>query len=325
MSFNPEATDSFARMQAPTPTAIQGRGDSPVANRTRDKTEPVSSRLREQANTLIDYWCGIQRSKCAQWDSLGPRALKEYAYLAGDLDQTEEDFGGAEMVPLEKRKDVLKCPFKFNEAWNHPCPFQRKQWREAIDKELKKMEDHKVWKKVLRSSMPKDRRCVKCRWIFEIKRNGIFRARLVACGYSQVPGQDFNEVYSPVVNDITVRILLIIKITMKLDSIIVDIETAFLHGDLKEEIFMDCPPGIEHTHEHCVLLMKTIYGLVQSARSFYKKLGDVFKSIGFIQSLADPCLFIKKTKKGMCSVVLWVDDCLFVGHPNVIKESIELL
>jgi hypothetical protein len=133
MSFNPEATDSFARMQAPTPTAIQGRGDSPVANRTRDKTEPVSSRLREQANTLIDYWCGIQRSKCAQWDSLGPRALKEYAYLAGDLDQTEEDFGGAEMVPLEKRKDVLKCPFKFNEAWNHPCPFQRKQWRKAID------------------------------------------------------------------------------------------------------------------------------------------------------------------------------------------------
>jgi hypothetical protein len=112
---------------------------------------------------------------------------------------------------------------------------------------------------------------------------------------------------------------------MKLDSVIVDIETAFLHGDLKEEIFMDCPPGINHTDEECVLLLKTIYGLVQSARAFYKKLGDVFQKIGFTQSLADPCLFFKKTKKGVCYVVLWVDDCLFVGHPSVIKESIELL
>ena len=259
------------------------------------------------------------------WNLLGPKSLQfEQAFFAA-MEEEVKKYGSAEKVPLEKRKDVFKSPRTYEEAWNHPCPFQRKLWREAITKELKKMKDHNVWKKVLRSTMAQDRRCVKCRWLFEIKRNGVFRARLVACGYSQVPGQDFNEVYSPVVNDITVRIILILKMILKLMSLIVDIETAFLHGDLKEEIFMDCPPGLVHTVEECLLLLKTIYGLVQSARAFYKKLGDVLKLIGFVQSLADPCLFIKKTKTGVCFVVLWVDDCLFVGHEDVLKESVEQL
>ena len=187
------------------------------------------------------------------------------------------------------------------------------------------MKAHKVWKKVRRSTMPRDRRCVKNKWIFEIKRNGVFRARLVACGYSQVPGQDFNEVYSPVVHDTTVRLLLIARMILKIISILVDVETAFLHGDLKELIYMDCPEGLEHEADECLLLLKTIYGLVQSAKAFYRKLGDVLKSIGFVQSLADQCLFMRKTNKGLCYVALWVDDCLFVGHEQVLNESVKNL
>ena len=187
------------------------------------------------------------------------------------------------------------------------------------------MEDHKVWKKVKRAVMPQDRRCVKCKWVFEIKRNGVCHARLVACGYSQVPGQDFNEVYSPVVQDTTVRMLLILKMVQKLCSMIADVETAFLHGDLKEEIFMDCPKGMDHKEDECVKLLKTLYGLVQSAKAFYRKLGEVLKSIGFEQSLTDPCLFVRKTNKGVCYVALWVDDCLFIGTKDVLESSIKLL
>ena len=65
----------------------------------------------------------------------------------------------------------------------------------------------KVWKKVPRSQIPKGRRCIKSRWVFDIKRNGIFRARLVACGYSKIAGEDFNDIFSPVSNDVTFRIL----------------------------------------------------------------------------------------------------------------------
>ena len=136
---------------------------------------------------------------------------------------------------------------------------------------------------------------MKHKWVFEIKRNGTFRARLVACGYSQVPGVDFEEIYSPVVNDVTVRILLIIMLLMNLEVCLVDVETAFLNGVLGrgEEIYMDCPAGMQHKEDECLLLLKTIYGLVQSAQAYFNKFKDVMKRIGFVQLAADPCLFTR--------------------------------
>ena len=127
------------------------------------------------------------------------------------------------------------------------------------------MEQNGVWRKVKRSSIPEGRRCVKHKWVLEIKRSGVFRARLVACGYSQVPGEDFNEVFSPVCNDVTFRILLICMIVWKLDALIFDVTTAFLTGDLEEEIYMECPEGLEHEDDEVLLLLKTIYGLVQAS------------------------------------------------------------
>ena len=107
---------------------------------------------------------------------------------------------------------------------------------------------------------------MKHKWVFEIKRNGVFRSRLVACGYSQVPGVDFQDIYSPVINDVTVRAMLIAMMIWGLDCKLIDVETAFLHGVLGkgEEIYMDCPEGMVHTEDECLLLENTIYGLVQS-------------------------------------------------------------
>ena len=69
-----------------------------------------------------------------------------------------------------------------------------------------------VWRSIKRSGVPSDRRTVKCKWVFNVKRNGVFRARLVACGYSEIAGIDFSENYAPVINDVTYQILLIILI-----------------------------------------------------------------------------------------------------------------
>ena len=170
----------------------------------------------------------------------------------------------------ERWKDVFKNANSFKEAWYHPDPFQRAMWRAGIRKELLKMKMQRVMQKILRSNMPAGRRCVKCKWVFEVERNGVFRARLVACGYSQIPGVDFQEVYAPVVSDVTVRVLLVIMLVLQLSHLIIDVETAFLHGVLGpgEEIYMECPEGIPHTEDEVTLLTKTIYGLVQSGRTY---------------------------------------------------------
>jgi Reverse transcriptase (RNA-dependent DNA polymerase) len=138
--------------------------------------------------------------------------------------------------PLQYR-DHLEIPTIYNEAWHHPCEFQRKLWREAIMMEFNKMMNYKVWDIVKRNVVPPGRKCVKSKWVFDIKRNGVFRARLVACGYSQVPGVDFQESYSPVINDAVFRMLLVLQLALCLKGVIIDIETQWrinrrnLHDD----------------------------------------------------------------------------------------------
>ena len=107
---------------------------------------------------------------------------------------------------------IIEEPTSFDEAWNCQDHVDRYKWRSAIQKEFNDMESKKVWEIVKKEDIPKDRRCIKCKWIFKMKRNGVFRARLVACGYSQIPGIDFNESYAPVINDVSFRIMLIAKL-----------------------------------------------------------------------------------------------------------------
>ena len=89
------------------------------------------------------------------------------------------------------------------------------------------------------------------------------KTRLVACGYSQIPGVDFIESYAPVINDVCWQILIVIMLLMKLESRIIDVETAFLFGDLKEEVYMTCKEVYEE--DEVLFLLHAIYGLVQAS------------------------------------------------------------
>ena len=111
---------------------------------------------------------------------------------------------------------------------------------------------------------------------------------------------------------------------MGYSNVIIAIVTAFLHGELEigEEVYMECPQGMNQPKDKVLLLMKTIYGLVQAARAFYKNLAKVLKSIGFIRGFADPCLMSRKGKKGNVYIALYVDDCLCCGHMTDIEDVI---
>jgi hypothetical protein len=196
------------------------------------------------------------------------------------------------------------------------------KWREAISKEFDEMKEKEVYEKICKSELPNGRTCIKNKWVFKIKRNGIFRARLVAFGYSQVPGVDFQESFAPVINDVTFRILLIMMLTWNLKGKIVDIETAFLDGNLKETIYMEISKGMKANENECLILKKTIYGLVQSAREFYKKLVLALKRCGFQGNSVDPCLWMKYTEHGIVFFGIYVDNCLVIGNVKDINDVI---
>ena len=250
--------------------------------------------------------------------------VPEFAFMASDWKKKKHyTIDELNRMPPELRKDLLEKPTTFEEAYNHPCPWQREHWRKAIQSEFLSMKQNVVWRKMLRANMPKGRRCVKCKWVFEWKRDGRARARLVACGYTQVAGLDFELIYAPVVNDVTFRICLVVKMVWGLASILFDVATAFLHGDLEGvEIFMECPEGMEHSDDECLQLLKTIYGTVQAARAFNDYFCKIMRKIGFTQSRSDPCLFIRRNEKGLAIVILYVDDGAAFGHPAALKALV---
>jgi len=130
----------------------------------------------------------------------------------------------------------------------------------------------------------------------------------VACGYSQVPGVDYTENYAPVINDVAWCILLIAMLVWNLDAIIIDVESAFLYGNLDEEIYMELPDGMMGFDDKCLLLLKAIYELVQAARQWHKKLIDVLKKIGFKGRIANSCLMMQQNNLGVNLMSVYVDD-----------------
>jgi hypothetical protein len=189
-----------------------------------------------------------------------------------------------------------KEPKSFDQAWNCDTN-ERNDWRNAIRKELISMETKKVWDVVGLDEVPKGRKIIGCKWVFKKKRNGVQRARLVALGYSQVPGIDFSENFAPVIDDATFRLVLILIQREQLKAYSLDVESAFLHGELDEEIYMRKPKGYEeifgNKEDLCLRLKKSIYGLVQESRQWWKKFESEMAKIGFVNSQADPFIFFE--------------------------------
>ena len=99
-----------------------------------------------------------------------------------------------------------------------------------------------------RSSIPEGRRLIGSKWVYKEKRDGRFRARLVCLGYSQIPGVDFSDNYAPVGNDITFRVIMVLRLIYNLHAVLLDVETAFLYGKLEEEIYMEIPTGYKEVY-----------------------------------------------------------------------------
>ena len=114
--------------------------------------------------------------------------------------------------------------------------------------ELHCVENKKVWKTICKTDVPMDRRFIHCKWVFKIKRDGTYSARLVALGYSQEPHVDFTDIFAPVVNDVTFRVALTRMMMEDLNCMLMDVETAFLYGEIEEEIFLEVPVGMKEDY-----------------------------------------------------------------------------
>ena len=177
------------------------------------------------------------------------------------------------------------------------------KWKIAIETEIASLYKRKVFSAVMPT--PPGILPVGYKWVFVRKRNENnevvrYKARLVAQGFTQRPGVDFNETYSPVMSGITFRYLISLAVQNRLSMQLMDVVTAYLYGSLDSEIYMKVPEGISipdnkaNRNMYCVKLQKSLYGLKQSGRMWYNRLSEFLKLKGYINNDDCPWVFIKK-------------------------------
>ncbi|UYV75657.1 hypothetical protein LAZ67_13000908 [Cordylochernes scorpioides] len=189
----------------------------------------------------------------------------------------------------------------------------KKHWENAMLEEIQNMYSHQVWELVPR---PVNAKVVKSKWVFKISKdqeNKTYKARLVAMGYNQIPGRDYNESFSPVIKNATLRTILSIAATK--DSVIklFDVKAAYLNGNIENTIFMEQPAGFVQDRNKVCKLNKSIYGLPQSGRSWYEKFSQVLHDCGLEKLKSDPCLFKWKNEDKYFYVGIYVDDFITVS------------
>ena len=299
-----------------------------------------SSRIRKPSRILRDLQsgAGITSTRSASSKVVPPPQIEEVpdedreeaggVWAVTDGEPTLlEDFHGLEHTFLAETTDAEAIePRTLAEAKRRP---DWQWWEKAILEELATLEAAGTW---VLEEPPPGANIIGSKWVFKAKKDaaGIiarFKARLVAQGFSQIDGIDFDDTYAPVARLASSRAIIAMANRLCLELHQVDIKGAYLNGELNdnEVLYMHHPPGYKprDAGNRVLRLKKTLYGLKQSGRHWYQKLSSIFESLGFLKCSVDQAVFYKqdKSKSEVTVVAVHVDDCTIAASNLTLIEE----
>lgn len=253
-----------------------------------------------------------------------------------DVDSSSEDSSdskpGYTRMTLRPR-DQLKKPSRYPDCETsyisvtdveEPTTYQEamkstssKKWKQAIDAELAALSENETWDIV---DEPSDCEVIDSKWVFKIKRDNkgnisSFKCRLVARGFQQ-KNLMFEDLYSPVAKLNTLRILLAISVNFDWVIYQMDVCSAFLHGEIKEDLYMYLPENCNLPSGKVCKLKKAIYGLKRAPKYWYEKFHDFMLSQKFVKSDNDHCLYFRITETSKLYLLIFVDDLVLTGSDS---------
>ncbi|GMF12666.1 unnamed protein product [Phytophthora lilii] len=266
------------------------------------EAESDDSMRHELATRPEHFWPPSPKRPRVDEDSLLAEAVLAYAASVGDADDAPTTYQQA---------------MKSNEA---------SEWVKAMNAELKAHADNGSWTLVRRASGAWP---IGCRWVFAKKRNKHgrvvrYKARLVAKGFKQKFGVDFFETYSPVANMNSIRVVLSVVVAKAYVMEQLDVDTAFLNSDLKEQVFMEVPYETTNAGNVMCKLHKAIYGLKQAASAWHQTIHAVFMKIGFCSCGADQCVRVNGAKDEYVYVCLYVNDMIIAAKTNKEIDEVKM-
>ena len=217
--------------------------------------------------------------------------------------------------------NAYKDPKSLKEAM---CSPEWPKWEKAIQTELETLRKMGTWELC---DPPEGCKPITNKWVFIKKydKDGNlqkFKARLVAQGFTQVPGMDYNETFSPMVRLETIQSILTLAMAENWEIQQMDVKGAYLNGMLKEEIYMEQPTGYGDGTTCLCHLIKTLYGLKQSSREWNEELDSTLGGIKFKHTYSDPCVYVRHAGDSIEIITVWVDDLLLFTNS---KEKMSIL
>ncbi len=218
-------------------------------------------------------------------------------------------------------------PQTYNEAIRSP---ESAKWKDAMDNEMSSLKENDTF---TLTPLPQGKQAVGGRWVYAVKESAdgtlTHKARYVAKGYSQIKDVDYFETYAPTTKMTSVRVLM--QLAAQLDLVVhqLDVKTAYLNSPIDCEIYLEQAEGYEIEGENNEKLVyklnKSLYGLKQSGRNWNSVLNDELIEIGFKQSLADPCMYVKHDGKNIVIILIWVDDILVASSSTSMLDNVKVM
>ena len=231
----------------------------------------------------------------------------------------ESEGGGVMLVTLDT-KQKIEVPGSYNEAIKSPYA---EYWQRAMQEEVDALRQFGTWEL---TSIPQDHPILTGKWHYDVKVKSEssvhFKARWVACGFTQQHGIDYNETFAPVMNGKAWHILYALAAEKGYKIRQFDVSNAFLNGKLGEQVYLEQPHGfVEGSHLVC-RLVKSLYGLKQAANVWFKELVDILlKELGFKQTQSDSVVFVKDVENGHLIIGGHVDDLLAIAPSESVLNS----
>ncbi|GJR70236.1 ribonuclease H-like domain, reverse transcriptase, RNA-dependent DNA polymerase [Tanacetum coccineum] len=300
--------------------------DGPPDYNNMDHTIDVSStpthrihKIHPQSQIIGKSTAGVQtRRKLKESTSVHHQALLSFIYKQNRTNH----------------KDQQTCLFACFLSQEEPKKVSQaladESWVEAMQEELLQFKLQDVW---VLCDLPDGKRVIGTKWVFRNKRDerGTIiknKARLVAQGYRQEEGVDYDEVFAPVARIEAIRLFLAFASFMGFTVYQMDVKSAFLYGNITEEVYVKQPPGFEDpTHPNKVYrVVKALYGLHQAPRAWYERLSTFLLKHGYRRGAIDKTLFIKKDRRDIMLVQVYVDDIIFGStKSSMVKDFEELM
>jgi transposase InsO family protein len=261
----------------------------------------------------------------------------DYGSAESDSESSNSEASEDEQPRRSNRQNLGQIPARFNDfqmysvaSEEDPNSFKQAmesadadEWKIAIKEELDAIESNGTWELV---DLPAGRKAIGSKWVFKTKRNDEGnpvkrKARCVAQGFSQKYGIDYLDVYAPVARNVSLRMMLSTAGRKKLIVKQYDVKSAFLNGDLQEEIFMKPPPGTNYNGKVCKLV-KSLYGLKQAANVWNAKLHESLVKRGCVQNETDNCLYLYTSGGESVHLLAHVDDILAATSSEKVLDDL---